>query len=68
MKGYFTPLVRLVLILCLLLLGLYSSSDIFANVPEHIFYSGIVVLLVIGTIVARAVERRKAKKDNSVAI
>lgn len=65
MKDSFTPLVRNVLILCLLLLGLYNLSDYFHRVPPIVFYTSVAVLLVVGTIAARVYERRKAEKTRS---
>jgi len=63
MKSYFTPLVRGVLFLCLLLLGLRSFSSATDAVSDPVFYSLVVLFIVIGTLVARAVERKKATNE-----
>ena len=63
MKSYFSPLVRGVLFLCLLLLGLRSLSDVTNGVSDPVFYSLVVLFIVVGTLAARAVERKKADED-----
>jgi hypothetical protein len=63
MKSYFSPLVRGVLFLCLLLLGVRSFTELTNNIPDSVFYSLVVLFIVIGTLVARAVERKKPAED-----
>ncbi|MHP71431.1 hypothetical protein D9G49_25500 [Escherichia coli] len=53
MKMFFTPYVRIVFYFCALIFIVYSFSDFFQGVPDSTFFSAVITLLVIGTIVAR---------------
>lgn len=53
MKMFFTPYVRIVFYFCALIFIVYSFSDFFRGVPDSTFFSAVITLLVIGTIVAR---------------
>ncbi|MBL5885632.1 hypothetical protein I7V28_19200 [Lelliottia amnigena] len=65
MKSYFTPLVRGVLFLCLLLLGLRIFSTATDAVSDPVFYSLVVLFIVLGTLVARAAEGKKPANDTA---
>ncbi|MCH7113163.1 hypothetical protein EFJ52_21575 [Escherichia coli] len=43
----------------------YSFSDFFQGVPDSTFFSAVIMLLVIGTIVARHLDRKKSLKNTS---
>ncbi|EHX85574.1 putative inner membrane protein [Escherichia coli DEC14B] len=43
----------------------YSFSDFFQGVPDSTFFSAVITLLVIGTIVARHLDRKKSLKNTS---
>ena len=60
MKMFFTPYVRLVFYFCALIF-----SDFFQGVPDSTFFSAVITLLVIGTIVARHLDRKKSLKYTS---
>lgn len=59
MKMFFTPYVRIVFYFCALIFIVYSFSDFFQGVPDSTFFSAVIMLLVIGTIVARHLDRKK---------
>lgn len=59
MKMFFTPYVRIVFYFCALIFIVYSFSDFFQGVPDSTFFSAVITLLVIGTIVARHLDRKK---------
>ncbi|MGT6899821.1 hypothetical protein ACRW01_21620, partial [Escherichia coli] len=60
MKMFFTPYVRIVFYFCALIFIVYSFSDFFQGVPDSTFFSAVIMLLVIGTIVARHLDRKKS--------
>ncbi len=62
MKMFFTPYVRIVFYFCALIFIVYSFSDFFQGVPDSTFFSAVITLLVIGTIVARHLDRKKSLK------
>ncbi|MEK8826647.1 hypothetical protein P2R97_20645 [Escherichia coli] len=51
MKMFFTPYVRIVFYFCALIFIVYSFSDFFQGVPDSTFFSAVIMLLVIGTMV-----------------
>ncbi|ENP6869254.1 TPA: hypothetical protein P6R85_004759 [Escherichia coli] len=65
MKMFFTPYVRIVFYFCVLIFIVYSFSDFFQGVPDSTFFSAVIMLLVIGTIVARHLDRKKSLKNTS---
>ena len=65
MKMFFTPYVRIVFYFCALIFIVYSFSDFFQGVPDSTFFSAVIMLLVIGTIVARHLDRKKSLKNTS---
>ena len=65
MKMFFTPYVRIVFYFCALIFIVYSFSDFFQGVPDSTFFSAVITLLVIGTIVARHLDRKKSLKNTS---
>ncbi|AXM04818.1 hypothetical protein DKG79_25250 (plasmid) [Escherichia fergusonii] len=64
-ENVFTPYVRIVFYFCALIFIVYSFSDFFQGVPDSTFFSAVIMLLVIGTIVARHLDRKKSLKNTS---
>ena len=65
MKNFFTPCVRLVMVLTILLVALYLFSDMFQKVPVEIFTAVVVLFFVVNTAVARVVDTKRARKSVS---
>jgi len=66
MKYFFTPCVRLVLVLSILLVALYVFSDMFQKVPVEIFTAVLALFFVINTAIARVVDTKRARKTESL--
>lgn len=63
MKNFFSPGVRLVFVLTILLVALYLFSDMFTKVPFEIFTAVLALFFVVNTAIARVVDTKLAGKS-----
>jgi len=62
MKLFYSKPVRVIVIICVFLLGIDNLSDMFADVSRPVFYGSLVALLVGSVIIARAGYKKNAEK------
>lgn len=62
MKLFYSKPVRVIVIICVFLIGIDNLSDMFADVCRPVFYGSLIALLAGSVIIARVSYKKNAEK------